>query len=364
MAISERAWLDLDRYVGARNVSYAFELIDGVNGEHRGYLHPARGSSPSLTHDATSTISRRLQGITLDPVEAALFRPLVDRIEVTMTIEGAGTYPLGRYMAADDITIPDTDGIRGDPDAYVRTITLYDEMLIVDQPMGDSFSANGLVVAEVMRDLLADLPIRTPLIEGGPQTCDSGWSAGTSRASVWSDLATAGGYRTPWFDHDNNPRCVRATDPDDSAVDIDLDTIPRVYRGTITVTDETPTAPNRYVVVSNDTGESDLPVVGIYDVPSSAPHSIANRGFVLPTVVDAQVTTTEQAQVYARTLGLQDQRVQRVEFSTPPDPRHDGYTVVRFLGERWVEMGWGLTLTPGGAMTHTLTRVYPRIEDE
>ena len=55
---------DLDYFnlapgVGQRTITYRFTLIDGKNRSIRGELHPIKGSSPSLSHDSTSTISRR-----------------------------------------------------------------------------------------------------------------------------------------------------------------------------------------------------------------------------------------------------------------------------------------------------------------
>ena len=119
---------------------------------------------------------------------------------------------------------------------------------------------------------------------------------------------------------------------------------------------------NRFVVVSNDPGSDAEPVVGVYDVPASAPHSIAQRGFVLPKTVDVQVRSQAQATVYARTLGLQQTVYEVVELSTPVDPRHDAYEVVRWDGVRWLEVSWTMPLVPGGEMRHTLRRAYPETE--
>lgn len=355
--ITERSALDLDTGIGQRSTTCVFTVIDGSTGAYRGEVHPSRGSSPSISHDTTSTIPRRLQGLTLLPDEANLFRPLVDRIVPTLVIDGIGEYQLGRYVAADDVQTIRTDGVSGALTAAVRPLSLFDEMFIVDQGLPDSFASGGVLISEVIKTLLDGLPIDEPRIEGCSETSDAGWSAGTSRASALKDLCSAGGYLAPWFDHQGVLRCVQAFDPNTLVPTFDISQ--RMIRDSITLTDESVSMPNRYIVVSNDTGESTEPVVGIYDVPVTAPHSILNRGFVVPDIRDVQVETSEQAQVYARTVGLQETIVEKLECDTPVDPRHDGYDIVRAFGQNWLEIGWSMSLTSSGTMRHVLSRTYP-----
>jgi len=361
--ITEASALNLDAGVGQRSTTYRFDLIDGATGAYRGELHPSRSATPSLSHDTTSTISRRLQGLTLFPEEAAIFRPLVDRIALTMVVGGV-EYPMGRYVASDDVQTVQTDGVTGALVGVIRPLSLYDEMFIIDQKLPDSFASGGVLISEVIKTLLDGLPIIEPRVAGCSEISDAGWSAGTSRATALKDLCTAGGYFSPWFDHTGTLRCIQAFDPAASVPTINFDTIPRVIRGSITLTDESVSAPNRFVVVSNDTGLSNAPIVGTYDVPATAPHSVMNRGFVLPDVRDIQVTSVTQAQVYARTIGIQETIVEKLECDTTPDPRHDAYDVVRFLGENWLEIGWTITLSGNGTMRHVLSRTYAASEDE
>lgn len=360
--ISDTSILDLDLWVGQRSTTYRFDVVDTVTGEHRGEVHPSRASTPSLSHDVTSTISRKVQGLALLPSEVDLFRPLVDRIEITMLLDGIGEWPLGRYVASDNVRTVRTDGFLGE-ESSVRPLSLYDEMFIVDQPLSDSFASDGLLISEVIRVLLAGLPIVEPSIGTCSQISDVGWSAGTSRATALKDLCSAGGYFAPWFDHAGVLRCVPAFNPGTQIPTIDFDGVPRVLRDSITLTDESVSAPNRFVVISNDTGIGELPIVGTYDIPSTAPNSILNRGFVIPSVRDVQVSSVAQAQVYARTIGIQETIIERLEFETPPDPRHDGYDVVRFLDTNWLETGWSITLTGAGTMRHVMSRAYPASDE-
>jgi hypothetical protein len=120
-------------------------------------------------------------------------------------------------------------------------------------------------------------------------------------------------------------------------------------------------APNRFIVISNgavSASAAAIPIVGRYDIPSSAPHSIANRGFVIPSVEERQLDTQAQADAAARNLGQRQTIFERTTLSTAPDPRHDGYDVIRWQGENWLELGWSLPMAEGAAMTHTMRKSY------
>lgn len=348
--------LDWPPYAGQHTTTFQFRLVDGPTGVHRGVLSPLRGSTPTISHDTTATISRRVNGLTLAAVDAANLRPLTDRVEITMLLPGRPPYPLGRYVIADAVELTATGT------ATTAPLTLLDEMLVIDQDLETGFEAGGQLVDQTIRRLLDGLPIKAPIIEATEHTTANSWPPGTSRGSVLTDLATAGGYLKPWIDHTGRLRLRRAFQPADRTPDIDLDAGRRVLRDSISRSTDLLTAPNRFVVVSNDLGPDTTPVIGVYDIPASAPHSITRRGYVVPQVVDAQVTTARQATVYAQTLGIQQTIYEMVELSTPPDPRHDGYDVIRFDGHLWLETGWEMPLDPGASMRHTLRRAYPSTE--
>lgn len=346
--------LDLPAHVGQRVVSFRFDLIDGRSGIQRGELTPLRDTTPSLVHDVTGTIVRKVSGIALGVADAARLEPLTDRVAISMVI-GDRSYPLGRYMVGDATELVTSSGA-------TTPLTLFDEMFIVDQELETGFEARGQLVDQAVLRLLEGLPIGEPLMDSTEQSSASAWSAGTSRAMALRDLSRQGGYFLPWFGHSGRLRLQRAVEPSDQLAKIDLDVTRRVLRESVSVVSDLLTAPNRFVIVSNDPGSDEKPVVGVYDVPASAPHSIAQRGFVVPKTVEAQVRSQAQATLYARTLGIQQAVYQSVELSTPPDPRHDGYDVVRWNGLLWLETGWSMSLTPGGEMRHTLRRAYPSTE--
>lgn len=343
--------LDLAYAGGQRSVSYRFELLDGATGMRRGELTPLRDTSPSLTHDVTGTIVRMVSGMTLGVADARRVRPLTDRVAISMMV-GGRTYSLGRYMVGDAAELVTSAG------ASVA-LTLYDEMFLIDQPLEAGYEASGLLVDHAIVGLLEGLPIGDVLVDPTELTSVSAWSPGSMRGIALRDLCRQGGYFLPWFTHAGKLRVKAAFEPAAQQPTIDLDAAQRVIRGSITRGTELVTAPNRFVVVSNDPGSDADPVVGTYDVPTQAPHSIARRGFVLPQVVEAQLPSQAAATAYARTLGIQQTVYESVELSTAADPRHDGYDVVRWDGALWLETGWTMPLVPGGEMRHQLRRAYP-----
>lgn len=356
--------LDLPEHIGQVGCSYRFDVVDGTSGVHMGTVTPISDNVPTLEHDTDSTISRRVSPFTLGTADSAAINALRDRIDIVMVLgDTARTeFPLGRYMVSDNPRATYSQGT-------ITPMTLFDEMFIIDQDMERAFSALSQPVDTAIGRLLDGLPIGAIVMDATSQTSGNAWGAGTARGSVLTELATVGGYFKPWFDHRHRLRVRRAFEPGAQVPDINLDTPPRVFRDSIARSDDLLTAPNRYVVVSNNTGGQfsedgseqppPPPVYGVYDVPSSAPHSISQRGFVLPKVVEAQVATSTAAALYARTLGRQRDVYERVELTTPPDPRHDGYDVIQFDGVLWLETAWSLPLEPGGAMRHKLRRAYP-----
>ena len=132
-----------------------------------------------------------------------------------------------------------------------------------------------------------------------------------------------------------------------------------VIADTIARTDDILAAPNRFVVVGNGSASVNSELVGVYDLPPSAPHSIANRGFVIQQTTDMQLASASQATAAARTIGMRSTPVEQYDLTTPPDPRHDSYQVIRWRDENWLETAWSMECIEGGNMSHTLRRAYP-----
>ena len=341
----------LDPWVGQRSATFRFELVNGVTGELLGEIHPLR--TASLTHDTTRTIKRSLN-LELGAVDTAAINTVTDRVDVYMVFhqEEPHEHPMGRYMFVDSARQVFTSG-------KLANVALTDEMFMVDQELSAGVSGVGSPVTSVITKVLAntDQPVSYTL-EASPYASVEAWPAGTSRGRVLESLALSGDYFGPWFGNDKKMHFIRSFDPAKQLPDFDFDAGAQVNRYSITETDDLLSAPNRFIVISNAATDSSIPAVGVADVVTTAPHSIANRGFVIAQTLDLQVTDGAQAQAVANNVMLRQTIFERVSLSTAPDPRHDSYNVIRWQGKLWLELGWTMTMVEGGEMSHILRRAY------
>lgn len=341
------AELDLDDWVGQVVATYRFDLADGVTGEHLGQIHPIR-SGATITHDTSRTIKRELR-LSLGVTDTAAINPLTDRVVPSMLLAGQ-QYPLGRFQFTDETDAVSTGGNRG-------TVVLMDEMFLVDQQISSGFGPTT-AVQDAILELVSGLPLPAVIVEASPFSALGGWAPGSGRGQILSAYATQGDYMTPWLDNNGAFRMIRTVDPDTAVLTIDFDRGARVIADSISETSDLLTAPNRFIVTSTAGDAFDAPILGTYDVPPSAPYSIAQRGFVIPQTGNLQLANTTQANAAARNLGIRQSVFRRTQLSTAPDPRHDSYDVVRWQGVNWLELGWSLTLQPGAPMTHVLRRSF------
>lgn len=352
--------LDLKPYVGQRSATFRFELLDGVTGEPKGDVHPIEGTSPTLTHDTTRTIKRELRGITFAPDDAELVNPLRDRLDVFMVV-GGQDFPLGRYVFSDDTSAVYTSG-------NIMNTMLLDEMYIVDQQIENSITTTNSHHADqvyvsamtLMQEILEKLDIDFDMAVS-PFATTGSWPIGTNRGNVIEDVALDGDWFSPWFANDKKMHFIRTFDPINAEVDFDWDTNKVVVANSIAKTSDLLSAPNRFIVISNSTSDETqvaTAIVGIYNVPDSAPWSVVNRGFVIPNVSTRAINNPVQATTVAAALGQRQTIFERYELDTAPDPRHDSYNVIKWQGDKWLELGWTLPLIEGAPMHHVLRKAY------
>jgi hypothetical protein len=344
--LPQHTLLDLQPWVGQRSSTFRFERINGVSGEFLGEIHPIRNAS--LSHDTSRVIKRQLT-LNLGKEDAAAINPLVDRIVVSMLLGDGSVWPLGRYMFTDTSEVIFTSG-------ELANVTLNDEMFLVDQQLTvgyDGFSKNA---AQIYEEVLAGLPV-TFTVEQSISTMSQSWTIGTNRGSLLDAVAVTGDYFSPWFGNDGEMHLIRTFNPADQVPQFDWDSGNQVLRDGITQTSNILTAPNRFIVVSNS-NVSDLPIVGIADVPVTAPNSFLNRGFYIANVQTLQVTDATQAQAVATGLANRQTIFETVNLGTAPDPRHDSYDVIFWKGALWLELAWSMALIEGGRMSHTLRKGY------
>lgn len=342
------AELDLEACIGQRQATFRFDLFNGVTGENLGRVYPDADRAATLTHDTSRTIKRDLR-LTLDPADASEINVITDRIAPSMLLAGR-IWPLGRFMFTSEVDMVSTGG----NDA---SLVLMDEMWLVDQEITAGFSSSASVDLAA-RQLVDGLPLVGAEFEPSPYPAVGGWRVGSRRGQILNTLALIGDYETPWLANDGLMRMVRTVDPADAIPAITWDDTALVYADKVSDTDNLVEAPNRFVVVGNGTASSAAEIVGVYDVPPSAPHSIAARGFVLQQTYDVGVGTQAQATAAARGIGLRQTIIAQLDTATPPDPRHDSYDVIRWNGVNWLETAWSMELVEGGDMAHTLRRGF------
>lgn len=346
--------LDLPAHIGQRSATYRFDLVDAVTG-YREPINPVEDAAPTLTHNTRRTVKRNINGLQLTRADTAKFNSITSRLEVFMLVRGV-EYPLGRYVPGSQIRQRHTSGI-------TSAAGFFDEGIIVDQQLDTSFGPTAPFTTESVVSLLGRLLGPLPVdfyLEPTPFDSAGSWSIGTRRGGVVEALALDGDYLSPWFDHTSVMRFIRSFDPARAIPTFDLDAGNRVLRDRIFEADDLTELPNRYIVIGNGTSVvgTTSQVVGVADVPSSAPHSILNRGFTIPSTETRQVTNQSQAEAQARNLALHRTAVEQVELTTPPDPRHDSYDVLHWQGVNWLEVSWSLPLVEGSAMTHVAQRAY------
>jgi len=340
------AQLDLFPWVGQRSATFTFTHINGVTDEHLGQLHPVR--TAQLSHDTARNIKRQLS-LVLGVTDTAAINSITSRVEVAMVV-GDITYPLGRYMITDMTRVISTGGTQA-------SLLLTDEMFLVDQPISTGFSGIGSNVSTLLEQIVSDLPVDL-IFEPSPYASAQSWTVGTSRGSILEDLSVSGDYMSPWFGNDGKLHFIRSFDPFKQIPQFDFDAGNQVIRDPITETDDLVTAPNRFIVVSNASNDMKVEISATFDVFPTAPHSIPNRGFVIPLVSFLPVLNETQANAIAENLAIRQTVFERVILSTPPDPRHDSYDVIRWQGQNWLELQWSMSLTEGAAMTHVLRKAY------
>ena len=341
--------LDLPPWVGQRQASYRFELFNGVTGEELGRIYPLRNAT--LTHDTTRTIKRQLN-LNLGVIDTALIDPITNRVRLFMEFPNGSSFPLGVYMFTDASRQKYTAGELG-------SMALSDEMFLVDQQISTGITGAGFGTTDVIQKTLDGLPITYHAVPS-PYIAAESWTVGASRGQILEQLSVSGDYFSPWFDNNGVLQFIRTFDPASRMPDFDFDDHLRVIREPIILTNDLISAPNRFIVVSNSARDTSQEVVGVYDVPPTAPHSLARRGFLIASVQTLPLSDGAQAQAVAVGLGMRQTIFERVNLVTAPDPRHDAYNVIRWSGELWLEIAWSMALTEGGSMSHLLRRAYSR----
>lgn len=309
---------------------------------------------PSVTLDTGRDIMRSLQGFRVDATQEQDLDTVTARVRPVVVLQNGSEFPMGVFLFADASRLRRSFGLELDA-------SLVDQNLVVTQPWHDGTSyQTGTSVADALETLALRVNLPATSIEDNGTLLGTpiAWPIGTSTLESMRGLCALAGYLPPYFDNAGTLVCRSAPDFSIVTPDFTYGAGTRVVADTIVESDDLLSAPNRWVVVGANPSQSEI--VGIYDVPDSAPHSYMNRGFYVTEVIRAQgIVDAFQAVEMARAAAEASAATFRwVSFDATLDPRHDTFDAVEWLSETYREVGWSARLETGGTMTHDLRRAY------
>lgn len=353
MATTEQL-LDLAPGIGQRYSDVRFDVLDKALAKV-GEVHPDR-DGVTVQQNTNRRINRDLTGLHLSASEQGDLDPFGHRLAPVWVLSNGAEFPLGVYI----VGAMERERHEWGLDAEVPAV---DQTLILDQPTEATL---GYAAGTPIRDALVQqfTAAAVPRFDVDPSIETTlanpiSWAAGqTQRLAIINELAALGGAYSAYFDNTGTGRVRRVPDLASTVPTLVYGSGGRILAGSMIETDDLLEAPNRWVVV--DTSNPDAPVVGYYDLPDDAPHSFANRGFVIATTITEQgLGSVADANARAAAAAAQDHGTfEWVQFSSTPDPRHDTHDAVLYLGQVYREQGWQLPLTEGAEMRHDLRRVY------
>lgn len=350
-------YLDLDG-IGQRQATFQWELLDDtlVHLDYIDVAGPPQTPAPVISNDPSQLVARTLSGFVLPPDAGAEFEELHARIRPWLVMPDGAAEALGTFLFVDARRIRNTYGIDFEG-------TLGDLSVLVNQQSIESvgFPAGTLIETQIAR-LLEQQGIFYYLIDTTGITVGAGapvaWPAGSSVKSIIDELASLMGCLPLYFEADGRARVRITPDPAVDPVDVTYLSGLNIFDDGIADSNTLLSAPNYFKVI--ESGNAGSQIVGVWQVPDSAPNSFHNLGRYIPSITNEQgMLSNTAANEVARLRGLtKGTIVSNLGFDGPPDWRHGTYSVVSVLGVRYLERSWTLTCEEGAAMTHQASRVY------
>lgn len=340
--------LELPDGVGQVAYRYEFDLLS-PNLQPIGRIFPA---ADSITNDTTATIKRALRGFTMTADDARHVNPATDRVRPMMVMEDGTRWPLGVFM----FTMATARATSGHT---FYDSTLVDQGLRVNQQLRWPFAIPRYGdLTQALIDITQRLGIFEYDFELPVAVCgaDIGWPTKTLGLDVMTQIVALAGAVGPYFDN-RGRLTARLAPPLQSAVAIDYEPgrHTRIVRDSLHTTKRYIEAPNVYVVESSDLDTA--PVSATAFIDPRLDHSIERIGYERPDVRQEQgLVDTDHALRMVRNLAETDPRqLDKADFSTSPNPRHDTYDVVQADGVLYREQSWTQSLV-GPTMEHSVTQ--------
>lgn len=308
--------------------------------------------SPTITGEMSFDISRdvrrTISGQVLLPAELRKFNINSDEIYAFL-IKSNDAYQMGVFRASEIVIQPD---VILDPDtretADLIHVSWADRMIRLRANDGTSQTIfAGADPAQEMGALLTQAGVPHALANSVSITsADLTWDGSASLYDKITSLANLAGHRPPWPDNRGVLRSdLGSLDPTQIT---QLEHLLPVV-GSISITENYLTAPNRVIVTDN--AGSPVPIRGEWNAPSSAPHSALNRGWVQTEIQQIQgVSTSGHADDIARQIGENyTGRSLSCDLAKPTSVL-DGPVFLRFADALWMVISWSVSLAPNSVM--------------
>lgn len=301
----------------------------------------------SYSFDLGRDVPKAISGVVVPPDQWAAVDVRLDQIRVILSIDGVD-YPMGMFafseLARQKNVVTDEAGNLAD----LITTSLADRCLLLVRNTGRAETLNpGFDPSDELQRILNDSGIPYSVAASANLAVNGiTWDGNTTDLAKVRELGTLAGHRPLWADNKGVVRSVASQVVDTEVISLaDL----QPTEGSIAIVEKFLTAPNRVII--SDNGSAAYAVRGQWDAPASAPHSEANRGYVLARVEELQgLGSAAHAQNVAATIG-EAYTARSLSARIIPTPVLDGPQVISYDGANWLVSGWSVDLTPGSTMS-------------
>lgn len=316
-----------------------------------------RSFGGGVTWDGRGAIQRVVRGARFDADDWRQVNPFRDRLRLMFVTDDGTRTPMGVFHVAQlPRTFIDADELRS-PEPY-----LVDGGFFLSQESRVGFAGRlGESLSQVMERVCDAAGVLDRRVTDTTEVCGQPIVAppGERYSDFLTGLTRLANFLPPHFDR--NGTLVLAPVPPLTATPAARYGPTNIVRESRVADDNLLDAPNVFVVVGS--GATNEPIVATVEIPSSAPHSVQNRGGreVVAVVREQGIDTDQQARRMAASLALVDATdYESVVFDALPDPAHDCYSLVDVNGVRYRERQWEMPLRVAGAtMRHTVDRSDP-----
>jgi hypothetical protein len=301
--------------------------------------------------DYSRDVTKAISGFTLMPNDRAKLDLSSITVKAYLILDDV-TYPMSEFVFTEDIV---QKGVVLDPDtnetADITMVSLGDltTLLLRNDGNPQTLYKGFSPVAEMIK--ISQIPNVFGIsaeAEESADTEDITWDGTTTDLAKIRQLAELAGHLNPWFDNYGVVRSVSASRVFGEILEFEKD-IFIGEAGSVTVTNNYLTVPNRVVVVSNSS--ADYAIRGQWDAPASWPSSEAKRGYVRTQIQDVQgVQSAADAETIAATIG---RRLSARHLTAKIWPTHllDGPRTIHYDGAYWVVKSWSVDTSPGSLMS-------------